>query len=81
MIVEHRSLDFNLDAERFNVTFVARGRSKVKQLFSLTQDVVDNDIMFLDIGTNNISVVDPLHWETASSLMQATRLSWPQFGA
>ena len=41
--------------------------------------VVDNDIMFLDIGINNISVVDPLHWETAS--LQATRLSWPPFGA
>ena len=59
-VVEHRSLDFDLDADKFNVTFVARGGLKVKQLFSLTQDVVGSDIVFLDIGTNDISVVDPV---------------------
>ena len=52
-VVEHRSLGFDLDVERFNVTFVARGGLKVKQLFLLTQDVVGSDIMFLDIGTND----------------------------
>ena len=44
--VEHRSLDFDLDAERFNVTFVVRGGLKVKQLFSLTHDVVGSNIVF-----------------------------------
>ena len=33
---------------------------KVKQLFSLTQDVVGSDIVFLDMGTNDISVVEPV---------------------
>ena len=45
--VEHRSLDCG-------------GGLKVKQLFSLTQDVVGSDIVFLDIGTNDISVVEPV---------------------
>ena len=58
--VEHRSLDFDLDGDRFNVTFVARGGLKVRQLFSLTQDVVGSDIVFLDVGSNDISVVEPV---------------------
>ena len=57
--VEHKSLHFNLDEDTFHVTFVARGGLKVPQLYSFATDVVGSDVVFLDVGTSDISDVDP----------------------
>ena len=57
--VEHKSLHFNLDEDKFHVTFVARGGLKVPQLYSFATDVVGSDVVFRDVGTNDISDVDP----------------------
>ena len=58
--VENKSLNFNLDDDQFNVTFVARGGLKVPQLYSFATNVVNSDIVFLEVGTNDISEVDPM---------------------
>ena len=57
--VEHKSLHFNLNEDRFHVTFIARGGLKVPQLYSFATGVVGSDVVFLDVGTNDISDVDP----------------------
>ena len=58
----HRSMNLDLDPELFQVAFVARGGLKVEGLYSLTQDIVrvSEDIIFLDIGTNDITNTDPI---------------------
>ena len=56
--VEQKSLNFNKD--KFQVTFVARGGLKVPLLYSFATDVVNNDVLFLEVGTNDISNVDPM---------------------
>ena len=38
--VEHKSLNFNLDEDKFQVTFVARGGLKVPQMYSFTTEVM-----------------------------------------
>ena len=58
--VENKSLHFNLDDDKFNVTFVARGGLKVSQLYSFATKVANSDIVFLEVGTNDISEVDPM---------------------
>ena len=57
-----RSMNLDLDPERFEVTFVARGGLKVQQLYPLTHDIVNasRDIIFIDIGGNDISSADPV---------------------
>ena len=57
--VEHKSLHFNIDEDKFHVTFVAKGGLKAPQLYSFATDVVGSDVVFLDVGTNDISDVDP----------------------
>ena len=52
-------MHFNLDDDKFHVTFVVRGGLKVPQLYSFATDVVGSDVVFLDVGTNDISDVDP----------------------
>ena len=58
----HHSMNLDLDPERFQVAFVARGGLKVEGLYSLTQDIVrvSEYIIFLDIGTNDIANTDPI---------------------
>ena len=55
-------MNLDLDPELFQVAFVARGGLKVEGLYSLTQDIVrvSEDIIFLDIGTNDIANTDPI---------------------
>ena len=36
-----RSMNLDLDPERFEVTFVARGGLKVQQFYALTHDIVN----------------------------------------
>ena len=55
-----RSMNLDLKTKRFEVTFVARGRLKVQQLSTLTHNILkaSRDVIFLDIGSNDISVGD-----------------------
>ena len=57
-----RSVNVDLNPERFEVTFVAWGGLKVQQLYTLTHDILNaiRDVIFLDIGCNNISSADPI---------------------
>ena len=52
-----RSMNLNLDHERFEVTFVARGGLKVQQLYTLTHDIV-NASSWADCGGQQSPVRD-----------------------
>ena len=58
----HCSMNLDLDPGHFQVAFVARGGLRVEGLYSLTQDIVrvSEDVIFLDIGTNDVANTDPI---------------------